>query len=52
VSCPDLVTYGCLIAGRRTSIDMVSQKMTVLAPSAGSIAGRTTLVGTVEWQEL
>jgi len=34
-----------------TNIDMTSRKMTILSPNIGSLAGRTALVGTFEWQE-
>ncbi|EKM55104.1 uncharacterized protein PHACADRAFT_120096 [Phanerochaete carnosa HHB-10118-sp] len=34
-----------------TSIDLPNKKMTVLAPTQGSLVGRTAIVGALEWQE-
>ncbi|KAI3595166.1 pre-mrna cleavage complex ii protein clp1 [Moniliophthora roreri] len=34
-----------------TNLDVAHKKMTVLAPSQGSLAGRTAIVGSYEWQE-
>ncbi|KZV85518.1 Clp1-domain-containing protein [Exidia glandulosa HHB12029] len=34
-----------------TGIDIPGRKMTILAPVTGSLAGRTALVGTLEWQD-
>ncbi|GJE96936.1 Pre-mRNA cleavage complex II protein Clp1-domain-containing protein [Phanerochaete sordida] len=33
------------------SIDVANKRMTVLAPSQGSLAGRTAIVGSLEWQD-
>jgi polyribonucleotide 5'-hydroxyl-kinase len=35
----------------RTSIDILSRKMTILAPNQGSFAGRTAIIGSFEWQD-
>ncbi|EJD53335.1 cleavage/polyadenylation factor ia subunit Clp1p, partial [Auricularia subglabra TFB-10046 SS5] len=32
-----------------TAIDITGRKMTILAPTTGSLAGRTALVGSLEW---
>ncbi|KIY70120.1 hypothetical protein CYLTODRAFT_488383 [Cylindrobasidium torrendii FP15055 ss-10] len=34
-----------------TRIDLVARKMTVLSPNQGSIAGKTAIVGSYEWQD-
>lgn len=34
-----------------TSIDIPNKRMTILAPSQGSLTGRTAIVGSFEWQE-
>ncbi|CAE6397656.1 unnamed protein product, partial [Rhizoctonia solani] len=34
-----------------TAIDMPRRKITVLAPSQGSLVGRTALIGSLEWQD-
>lgn len=41
------LTYSVL----RTSLDVQNKKMTVLAPNQISLAGRTAIVGSFEWEE-
>ncbi|EJD05703.1 Clp1-domain-containing protein [Fomitiporia mediterranea MF3/22] len=44
----DLAVVAFLVV---TGIDMRAHKMTILMPSPGSIAGRTALMGSFEWQD-
>lgn len=47
-----LCRNGCsLCSFGRTAIDIPNRKMTVLAPTQGSFAGRTAIIGSFEWQE-
>lgn len=34
-----------------TTLDIPNKRMTVLAPTQGSLVGRTAIVGSIEWQE-
>jgi len=44
----DLSVTGFLVI---TSLDISNRKMTILAPNQGSLAGRTAVVGSFEWQD-
>ncbi|KAI0950043.1 Cleavage polyadenylation factor subunit clp1 [Taiwanofungus camphoratus] len=44
----DLPVVGFVVV---TALDIPNRRMTVLAPSQGSLAGRTAIVGSFEWQE-
>jgi len=44
----DLTVTGFLII---TNIDIPNRKLTILSPSQGSIAGKTAVVGSYEWQD-
>ncbi|KAF5386906.1 hypothetical protein D9615_001595 [Tricholomella constricta] len=44
----DLTVTGFLII---TNLDIPRRKMTILAPNQGSVAGKTAIVGTYEWQD-
>ncbi|KAI0705931.1 Pre-mRNA cleavage complex II protein Clp1-domain-containing protein [Cytidiella melzeri] len=44
----DLHVVGFIVI---TSLDVVNKKMTVLAPTQVSLAGRTAIVGSFEWEE-
>jgi len=45
----DLDVVGFLVV---TALDVDGRKMTVLSPSPGTLTGRKSLIGTLEWQEL
>lgn len=34
-----------------TNLDIPHRKMTILAPNQGSVAGKTAIVGSYEWQD-
>lgn len=44
----DLPVVGFLVI---TTLDIPNKRMTVLAPTQGSLVGRTAIVGSIEWQE-
>ncbi|KAG6916611.1 Cleavage polyadenylation factor subunit clp1 [Tephrocybe rancida] len=44
----DLTITGFLIV---TNLDIPHRKMTILAPNQGSVAGKTAIVGSFEWQD-
>ncbi|KAG6879257.1 Cleavage polyadenylation factor subunit clp1 [Termitomyces sp. T32_za158] len=44
----DLTATGFIII---TSLDISHKKMTILAPNQGSVAGKTAIVGSFEWQD-
>jgi len=44
----DLPAVGFLVV---TALDIPNKRMTILSPSQGSLVGRTTIVGSFEWQE-
>ncbi|KAF5373911.1 hypothetical protein D9758_000774 [Tetrapyrgos nigripes] len=44
----DLNVIGFVVV---TNLDIALKKMTILSPSQGSLAGKTALIGSYEWQE-
>ncbi|KAG6868698.1 Cleavage polyadenylation factor subunit clp1 [Termitomyces sp. T159_Od127] len=44
----DLAATGFIIV---THLDIPHKKMTILAPNQGSVAGKTAVVGSFEWQD-
>ena len=46
-----LVNHSSFSTFARTALDIPNKRMTVLAPNQGSLAGRTAIAGSFEWQE-